>query len=175
MPWFRSTLNFLVIGRATLLELAPENPWRRSLKRRRPSSSFPRACPKWRCEERDEPMIWKGSSAMTATISDWKTKEGLAAGKGATVQEFVAMLGDKTLEIDVAPWGEGHLKVNGREVAHISDAKDRRQAFRELKKIAERYAEGRPVDSGSKSRGKSSMIPTVKARLLAGKSGLVVG
>jgi enoyl-[acyl-carrier protein] reductase I len=112
---------------------------------------------------------------MAATISDWKTKEGLAAGKGATVQEFVAMLGDKHLEIDVAPWGEGHLKVDGREVAHISDAKDRRHAFRELKKIAERYADGQSLDSNRKSKGKSSMIPTVKAKLLEGKRGLVVG
>ena len=112
---------------------------------------------------------------MTATISDWKTKEGLAVGKGATVQEFVAMLGDKHLEIDVAPWGEGHLKVDGREVAHISDAKDRRQAFRELKKMAERYADGQSLDSNSKNKRKSSMIPTVKAKLLEGKRGLVVG
>ena len=36
---------------------------------------------------------------------DWKSKEGLAVGKGATVQEFVAISGKDTLEIDVAPWG----------------------------------------------------------------------
>jgi enoyl-[acyl-carrier protein] reductase I len=46
---------------------------------------------------------------------DWRTNEKLAVGKGATVQEFVATLGDDKLEIDVAPWGEGHLKINGRE------------------------------------------------------------
>src|SRR3954453_3998315 len=101
-------------------------------------------------------MTGMGSSAMAATISDWKTKEGLAVGKGATVQEFVAMLGDKHLEIDVAPWGEGHLKVDGREVAHISAAKNRRQAFRELKKMAERYADGQSLDSNSKNKRKSS-------------------
>jgi hypothetical protein len=33
----------------------------------------------------------------------WKTNETLAAGKGATVEEFVAMVGTDKLEIDVAP------------------------------------------------------------------------
>jgi enoyl-[acyl-carrier protein] reductase I len=76
---------------------------------------------------------------MPSSKPDWKTNEGLAAGKGATVQEFfaTATAGDDKLVIDVAPWGEGHLRINGREIAHISDAKDRRQAFRSLKKIAE--------------------------------------
>jgi enoyl-[acyl-carrier protein] reductase I len=79
---------------------------------------------------------------MASRTPDWRKKEGLAAGKGATVQEFVATVGDKRLEIDVAPWGEGHLKVNGREIAHVDDAKDRRQAFRKLAKTAERYLQG---------------------------------
>ena len=39
---------------------------------------------------------------MTSRMPDWKSKEGLAVGKGATVQEFVATVGDKKLEIDVA-------------------------------------------------------------------------
>lgn len=34
--------------------------------------------------------------------------------------------------------GEGRLKVNGKEVAHVDDAKDRRQAFRAIEMIAER-------------------------------------
>ena len=54
---------------------------------------------------------------MTPRLPDWQPKDGLAVGKGATVQTFVATVGDDNLEIDVAPWGEGHLKVNGREVA----------------------------------------------------------
>jgi enoyl-[acyl-carrier protein] reductase I len=78
---------------------------------------------------------------MCATKADWKTNEKLAMGKGATVQEFTASAGGAKLEIDVAPWGEGHLKINGREVAHINDAKDRRQAFQELKKVADRFLE----------------------------------
>jgi enoyl-[acyl-carrier protein] reductase I len=103
---------------------------------------------------------------MCATKADWKTNEKLGMGKGATVQEFTASAGGAKFEIDVAPWGEGHLKINGREVAHINDAKDRRQAFQELKKIADRYMEGKPINSA---------LPAVKAKLLDGKKGLIVG
>ena len=55
-------------------------------------------------------------------------------GKGATVQEFAATVGGDKLEIDVAPWGEGHLKVNGRESARVDDARDRRQPFKNSRK-----------------------------------------
>jgi enoyl-[acyl-carrier protein] reductase I len=103
---------------------------------------------------------------MCAANVDWKTNEKLAMGKGATVQEFTASAGGARLEIDVAPWGEGHLKINGRQVAHVNDAKDRRQAFQELKKIADRYMQGQPVEP---------VLPAVKAKLLDGKKGLIVG
>ena len=73
-----------------------------------------------------------------------------AVGKGATVQEFAATVGGDKLEIDVAPWGQGRLKVNGREIARVDDAKDRRQAFRELKKIADCYLEGQPLNPSAK-------------------------
>ncbi len=108
---------------------------------------------------------------MTSRSPEWKSKEGLAVGKGATVQEFVAIVGDDKLEIDVAPWGEGHLKVNGREIASINDAKDRRQAFRDLKRLADQYLQA----PKSESKRKSSMIPAVKAKLLEGKKGLIIG
>ena len=104
---------------------------------------------------------------MPLSKLDWKTNEHLSAGKGATVQEFVATVGDHKFEIDVAPWGEGHLKVNGREIAHVNDAKDRRQAFRELKKAAESYLQAQATKPGSKRS--PSMIPVVKAKLLEGK------
>jgi enoyl-[acyl-carrier protein] reductase I len=110
---------------------------------------------------------------MTSGKIDWKTNVNLAAGKGATTQEFSATVGPNKLEIDVAPWGEGHLKVNGRQIAHIDDAKDRRQAFRELDKMAIRYLAGQPLKSDGKK--KPSMIPAVKAKLLEGKRGLIVG
>ena len=104
---------------------------------------------------------------------DWKANETLAAGKGATVQEFVATVGNDRLEIDVAPWGEGHFKVNGRKMAHIDDAKDGRHAFRDLKTIAERYLKTQV--SKPLSTRNAPMIPAVKAKLLEGKRGLIVG
>jgi enoyl-[acyl-carrier protein] reductase I len=110
---------------------------------------------------------------MSFAKTEWKAKDGLAAGKGATVQEFVASVGRDIFEIDVAAWGEGHLRINGREIAHVDSAKDRRQAFRDLKKIAERYAEKQTPNPDSKR--KSPMIPDVKAKLLDGKKGLIVG
>jgi enoyl-[acyl-carrier protein] reductase I len=57
---------------------------------------------------------------------EWKSNGHLVVGKGATVQEFMAVVGADKLAIDVAPWGEGRLKVNGHEIAHVQDAKDRR-------------------------------------------------
>src|SRR6478609_2143284 len=95
---------------------------------------------------------------------DWKAIDTLAVGKGATVQQFVAIVGDDRLEIDVAPWGEGHLKINGREIAHIDDAKDRRQAFRAIKKIADHYVDTHMTKTDAKNT--SPTLPTVKAKLL---------
>ena len=109
---------------------------------------------------------------MTSIKPDWKANEGLPVGKGATFQQWVAAVGKLKLEMDVAPWGEGHLKVNGREIAHVKDAKDRRQAFRNLNSIAERYLQEKVPETVSK---RSSMIPAVKAKLLEGKRGLIVG
>ena len=106
---------------------------------------------------------------MTVNRPDWKSNDSLSVGKGATVQEFTATVGDTKLLIDVAPWGEGHLRVNGREIAHIDDAKDRRQAFRNLKRIADRYLEEHPP----MDKARPSKIPAVKAKLLEGKRGLV--
>ena len=114
-----------------------------------------------------------GSTSGSSRMLEWEINEALAVGKGATVQEFVATVGNDRLEIDVAPWGEGHLKVNGREIAYIDDAKDRRQAFRAIKTIAERYVETHM--SKSESKNTSLMISTVKAKLLEGKKGLIVG
>jgi enoyl-[acyl-carrier protein] reductase I len=110
---------------------------------------------------------------MTTDKVDWKTNEKLAVGKGATTQEFFATVGLNKLQIDVAPWGEGHLKINGREIAHIDGAKDRRQAFRDLDKMAIRYLAGLALKPDDKR--KPSMIPPVKAKLLEGKRGLIVG
>jgi enoyl-[acyl-carrier protein] reductase I len=83
----------------------------------------------------------------------WKPNPALAVGKGATIQQFVASLGDDKLEIDVAPWGEGHLRVNGLEFAHIENRKSRHQAFLDLKKLAELHFNSKtasPLLRGSK-------------------------
>jgi enoyl-[acyl-carrier protein] reductase I len=110
---------------------------------------------------------------MPSRTLEWKTDQALAVGKGATVQQFVAMLGDDRLEIDVAPWGEGHLRINGREIAHVDDAKDRRQAFRAIKKIADHYVDTHMTKTEAKNA--SPVLPTAKAKLLEGKRGLIVG
>jgi enoyl-[acyl-carrier protein] reductase I len=110
---------------------------------------------------------------MTLSKVDWKANGQLAVGKGATVQEFMATVGAHKLAIGVAPWGEGRLSVNGHEIAHLKDAKDRRQAFSELKKIAEHYLETKSAPF--ENPGSSSKLPVVKARLLEGKKGLIVG
>ncbi len=104
---------------------------------------------------------------------DWTTNEALAVGRGATIQEFAAVLGDNRFVIDVAPWGEGRFTVNGREIARIEDAKDRRQAFRRLSEIAERYVKGEKIKVDIPRR--SPLIPAAKAKLLEGKRGLIVG
>jgi hypothetical protein len=77
--------------------------------------------------------------AMTQNDPEWISNGGLAAGKGATIQEFAASVGRCRLVIDVSPWGEGHLRVDDREVAHIDGATSRYQAFVQLKRIARRY------------------------------------
>jgi len=110
---------------------------------------------------------------MPLTKANWVPNEELAVGKGATIQQFFAAVDGDRFEINVAPWGEGQLVVNGREIARTAEAKDRRQAFSTLKQAAERYVRGDPVDLTG--NGKIRLIPAVKAKLLQGKKGLVVG
>jgi len=108
---------------------------------------------------------------MPSARANWEPNKSLAVGKGATHQQFVATVDDEELEIEVAPWGEGQLKVNGQKIAYVSDAKDRREAFRLLKDAAERYLRGETIHQV----GNVSILPGVKARLLDGKRGLIVG
>src|ERR1700745_3942253 len=110
---------------------------------------------------------------MSLSKVDWKSNGQLAVGKGATMQEFMAVVGADKLAIDVAPWGEGRLHVNGHEIAHVKDAKDRRGAFRELQKIAEHYLQTKAAPF--ERPGHSAKLPAVKTRLLDGKKGLIVG
>jgi hypothetical protein len=76
---------------------------------------------------------------MTSGKANWKATAALHLGKGAGFQQFTATVGDLTLEIDVTRWGEGHLRANGFEIAHTDNAKDARQAFRELRRMAEGF------------------------------------
>jgi enoyl-[acyl-carrier protein] reductase I len=110
---------------------------------------------------------------MPSHATNWEANKDFPVGKGATVQQFFATVGKNQFEISVAPWGEGQLKVNGHEIARTAEAKDRRQAFDSLKQAAERYMRGDPVEQPR--NGKLRLIPTVKAKLLEGKKGLVVG
>src|SRR4051812_18035853 len=110
---------------------------------------------------------------MPLRIVNWEPNRDMPVGKGSTVQQFFATLGKEQFEISVAPWGEGQLKVNGREIARTAEAKDRRQAFSTLKQAAEKYARGEPLETPKAATVR--LIPTVKAKLLEGKRGLVVG
>lgn len=110
---------------------------------------------------------------MPPGTTTWEPNRDLSAGKGATLQQFFATVAKDRFEISVAPWGEGQLTVNGREIARTAEAKDRRQAFNTLKLAAERYIRGEPVDLTT--NGKLKILPAVKAKLLQGKKGLVVG
>ena len=65
---------------------------------------------------------------MTATKPDWTVNKDIAVGKGATFLQWVATVGKAKFEMDVAPWGEGHLRVNGLEIGFVDNAKDRRQS-----------------------------------------------
>jgi enoyl-[acyl-carrier protein] reductase I len=101
---------------------------------------------------------------------EWKTDESLPVGKGATLQEFFATAGEHRLKIKVAPWGEGDLRINGKKISQVENARDRRQAFRELAAMAEQYLKEQEVKTSTSAR-----LPTVKAKLLEGKRGLIVG
>ena len=64
---------------------------------------------------------------MTSRKPEWKTNPDLPVGKGATLQQWIATVGESKFEMDVAPWGEGHLKVNGRQIGE-SQGRQRQEA-----------------------------------------------
>jgi enoyl-[acyl-carrier protein] reductase I len=78
--------------------------------------------------------------AMPLQTANWEPNKEMPVGKGATVRQVLHYPGKGGFEINVAPWGEGQLKVIGREIARTAEAKDRRHAFTTLKQAAERYA-----------------------------------
>jgi enoyl-[acyl-carrier protein] reductase I len=111
---------------------------------------------------------------MVAGSPRWKLNQDFAVGKGATVQRYAAIVGKDRFEIDVAPWGEGYLRVNGYQAACVDDAADSQQAFRRLNHVARSLLEGQSM-LDIETVKKPSMIPPVKAKLLEGKKGLIVG
>jgi hypothetical protein len=52
-------------------------------------------------------------------------------------QEFDAKVGTDQLAIEATPWGDGDLRLNGAEVAHVHDEKTKLQAFQDLKRVAQ--------------------------------------
>jgi enoyl-[acyl-carrier protein] reductase I len=88
---------------------------------------------------------------MSMSKVDWKSNAQLAVGKGATVQEFMAIVGADKLAIDVAPWGEGRLRDNGQEIAHLKNAKGRVRLFANSKRsLALSAGQGCPIREGRK-------------------------
>ncbi len=83
---------------------------------------------------------------MTPIKPHWKPHSA-PAGQGAAIQQFVATVGSATLEIEVAPQGDGTLKVNGVEIAQVRSARSGREALRDLKKIAARHIRRRAAVS----------------------------
>jgi enoyl-[acyl-carrier protein] reductase I len=83
---------------------------------------------------------------MTPIKPHWKP-HAAPAGQGAAIQQFVATVGSATLEIEVAPQGDGTLKVNGVEIAQVRSARSGREALRDLKKIAARHIRRRAAVS----------------------------
>ena len=111
---------------------------------------------------------------MVTNSPDWKSNQDFPVGKGATVQRYAATVGRDRFEIDVAPWGEGYLQVNGYQAACVDDAADSQQAFGRLNHVACRLLEGQTM-LDIETVKKPAMIPPVKAKLLEGKRGLIVG
>jgi enoyl-[acyl-carrier protein] reductase I len=85
---------------------------------------------------------------MTPIKPHWKAHAAAPAGHGAAIQQFVATVGSARLEIEVAPQGDGTLKVNGVQIAHVRSARGGgREALRDLKKIAARHLRRRAAVS----------------------------
>jgi polyhydroxyalkanoate depolymerase len=76
---------------------------------------------------------------LTAKKIDWAANLTLPVGKGATIQEFDAVVGADKLEFETTPWGEGKLKVNGDVIVHLPDDGSARNAFDDLEQVAERW------------------------------------
>ena len=87
---------------------------------------------------------------------DWVPNADLSVGKGATHQEFDANVGTDQLAIETTPWGEGDLRINGLEVAHVC-ADTQLQAFQDLERIAQAIPENGKRDEADPIARESSV------------------
>jgi hypothetical protein len=90
---------------------------------------------------------------------EWMTNATLAAGKGATFQEFTATAGRHRLSIGVAPWGEGHLRLDETEIAHVTGAASRYEAFACLRKVAAEFLQEHQLDEAPHRTGSEPSSP----------------
>ncbi len=84
---------------------------------------------------------------MVPVKPHWKAHAPMSVGQGTPVQQFVATVGSVRFEIEVAPRGDGTLKVNGVQIAQVQAARNSREALRDLKKIAARHMRRRAAVS----------------------------
>jgi enoyl-[acyl-carrier protein] reductase I len=80
---------------------------------------------------------------IAAIRPTWKLNRNLPVGEDAAVQQFSATVGGDRLVIEITPGGDGALKINGVQIATVDHAKGNREAFRDLKKVAERFVRKR--------------------------------
>jgi hypothetical protein len=80
---------------------------------------------------------------------EWLTDSALPAGNVATFQEFTATAGAHRLSIGVTSWGEGHLRLDEKEIAHVTGAASRYEAFACLRKVAARYLQEHELDGSA--------------------------
>jgi hypothetical protein len=59
---------------------------------------------------------------MQKSVGEIGLESEMRLGRWAEARNSPAMgrnVGQDSLQMDVAPWGEGHLQLNGREIARI--------------------------------------------------------
>ena len=102
-----------------------------------------------------DPRYAEEGNVMAPIKLTWRLNEAFPNGKGATIQQYLATDNDDQLEMDVAPWGEGHVRLNGVEIGQVRDGKDRQQVFRRLDAIGDIViaADRRESQCGGRDRG----------------------
>ena len=111
---------------------------------------------------------------MPLQTANWEPNKDLPVGKGATIQQFFTTLGKDRFEIIVAP--RGRRTVEGERPGNSEDRRGKGSAPGLCQPQAgRRKIRTRRAASDTEQRRKAGLIPVVKAKLLEGKKGLVVG